>query len=249
MKIGRVLFLCMTLASVGPLWAEESGSNAAISAAFSSKNYNEGLVLVRQAFATLKPSQSVEAATLIKSVLAFAPSDERGAVVVAAIRGNPSLGAAILNAAVSGASRDEQLVILSRVSFALSQHPEESGAIAQHLPGMLSNAERTVPVSVALTSPTYNPANSLSDTKEVTSPVDIRQDKKDIRADSLQLQVDETVLRFDKELLKIFRITGQSPAVIAKVEAKIDAEQAKIKSAEEDLRADRKDLRQDEHGK
>ena len=46
---------------------------------------------------------------------------------------------------------------------------------------MLSEAERTVPVSVALTSPTYNPANSLSDTKEVTSPVDIKQDKKDIR--------------------------------------------------------------------
>jgi hypothetical protein len=246
MKIGRVLFLCMTLASVAPLWAKESGSNAAISAAFSNKNYNKGLELVRQAFARLEPSQSVEAATLIKSVLASVPIDESGATVVAAIEGNRSLGTAILNAAVSGASRDEQLAILSRLSFALSQHPEKSGSIANHLPGMLSEAERTVPVSVALTSPTYNPANSLSDTNAVTSPVDIRQDKKDIRADRAQLQADRAQLLADRAQLLADKREGKSPAVIAKEEAKIDAEQAKIDRAQKDLKADEKDLRQDE---
>jgi hypothetical protein len=231
MKIDRVLFLCMTLASVAPLWAEESGSNAAISAAFSNKNYNKGLELVGQAFARLEPSQSVEAATLIKSVLASVPIDESGATVVAAIHGNPSLGTAILNAAVSGAGRDEQLTILSRVSFALSQHPEESGSLAEHLPGMLSNAERTVPVSVALTAPTYNPANSLSDTKEILSNPDIKEDINNIKHDLAELKA-------EREVLQDLRQAGAP-------RSEIKQERQDIKSVRKDLRADKKDLKRD----
>jgi hypothetical protein len=231
MKIGRVLFLCMTLASVAPLWAEESGSSAAISAAFSNKNYNKGLELVGQAFARLQPSQSVEAATLIKSVLASVPIDESGATVVAAIYGNPSLGTAILNAAVSGAGRDEQLTILSRVSFAVSQHPEESGSLAEHLPGMLSNAERTVPVSVALTAPTYNPANSPSDTKERISNPDIQEDKKDIKQDLAELKAEKEVLQDLRQL--------HAP------KKEIQQELRDIRSVRKDLNSDKTDLKRD----
>jgi hypothetical protein len=246
----RVLpvLLCMTLASSAAVRAEESGSTAAISAAFSSENYDKGLELIREVFARLQPDQSAEATTLIKSILASVPKDQAGQVVVAAIQGNPSLGTPIFKASVSGATRDEQLAILSRVNFALTQHPEQNSELAQHVPEMLNNTARTVPVSMALTSPTFNPANSRSDTKLITSPVDIKQDKKDIRADSRQLQADQTRLGQDQNKLFLDVIDGKSPAVIAKDEAKIAADEAKIKSAEKDLKADKKDLRQDELG-
>jgi hypothetical protein len=242
------VLLCMTLASSATLRAEESGSVAAISAAFSSENYDKGVELTREVFARLQPDQSAQATTLIKSILASAPKDQAGQIVVAAIKGNPSLGTPILKASVSGATRDEQLAILSRVNFALTQHPEQNSELAQHVPEMLNNTARTVPVSMALTSPTFNPANSRSDTKLITSPVDIKQDKKDIRADSRQLQADQTRLGQDQNKLFLDVIDGKSPAVIAKDEAKIAADEAKIKSAEKDLKADKKDLRQDELG-
>ncbi len=247
MKIDRVLFLCMTLSSVAPLWAKESGSNSAISAAFSNKNYNKGLELVRQAFATLKPSQSVEAATSIKSVLAFAPIDERGAVVVAAIEGNRSLGTAILNAAVSGASRDEQLVILSRLSFAVSQSPNSFSSISASVPGMLSQVRQSIPVSEALTSPDYNPANSPSDTPEFISPhhPDLREDRQDLSHDREQVKDEREGLRDLREQLKDALQGHEGKEVIQRLRQQIEEKEDRIKENREDINHDRKDLIQD----
>jgi hypothetical protein len=251
----RVLpvLLCMTLASSAAVRAEESGSAAAISAAFSSENYDKGLELIREVFAKLQPDQSAEAATLIKSILASVPKDQAGPIVVAATQGNPSLGTAILKASVSGATRDEQLAILSRVNFALTQHPEQNSELAQHVPEMLNNTARTVPVSMALTSPTFNPANSPSDTKIVTSPVDIKQDRKDIRQDKRDISQDETELasEHDKlradiaQLIKDLRENKPTPVIKAE-EAKINAEETAIAASDKDLKADKKDLKADE---
>jgi hypothetical protein len=246
----RVLqvLLCMTLASSAAVRAEESGTAAAISAAFSSENYDKGLELVRQVFAKFQSDESAQATTLIKSILASVAKDQAGQIVVAAIQGNPRLGTPILNASVSGASRDEQLAILSRVNFALTQHPEQNSALAQHVPEMLTNAARTVPVSMALTSPTFNPANSQSDSKIITSPVDIKQDKKDIRQDERQLSNEQNKLRADfAQLIKDLE-ENKPPSVIRADEAKISAEQAAIVSTDRDLGADKKDLRQDLNG-
>jgi hypothetical protein len=260
----RVLpvLLCMTLASSAAVRAEESGSTAAISAAFSSENYDKGLELIREVFARLQPDQSAQATTLIKSILASVPKDQAGQIVVAAIQGNPSLGTPILKASVSGASRDEQLAILSRVNFALTQHPEQNSALAQHVPEMLTSAARTVPVSMALTAPTFNPANSPSDTKTINSPSDIkqdekdiRQDKKDISQDQAQLANEHSKLRADiAQLIKDIR-ENKPPSVIRAEEAKINEEERDIKASDKDLKADKtnlkaddQDLRQDLHG-
>ena len=251
----RVLqvLLCMTLASSAAVRAEESGSAAAISAAFSSENYDKGLELVRQVFAKFQSDESAQATTLIKSILASVPKDQAGQIVVAAIQGNPSLGTLILNASVSGASRDEQLAILSRVNFALTQHPEQNGELAQHVPEMLTNAARTVPVSMALTSPTFNPANSKSDSKIITSPVDIKQDEKDIRKDTRDIIQDETKLANEHsklradiaQLIKDLR-ENKPPSVIRVEEAKINEEERDIVASEKDIKADKTDLKADE---
>lgn len=259
---GLQLLLCMMVASSALVRAEESGSNAAISAAFSSKNYGKGLVLVRETFANLKPSQSVEAATLIKSVLPSAPIEESGAVLVAAIQGNPSLGKAILDAAVSGASRPEQLVMLSRLSFAANQDPVSFSSISASVPKMINGVQGTVPVSTALTLPAYNPANSLSDTKVVTSPVDIRQDEKDLRQDERdrnkdrkQVKDQREQLNDDLEKLRDDLQQHKSAKAIAEDEEKINKVEEKIGDSEKDLKGDRKDisndfkdLKQDLHG-
>jgi hypothetical protein len=243
----------MMFASSASLRAEESGSNATISAAFSSKNYGKALVLVREAFANLKPSQSVEAATLIRSVLPSAPIDESGAVLVAAIQGNPSLGKAILDAAVSDASRPEQLVMLSRLNFAANQDPQSFGSISQSVPKMINGVQGKVPVSMVLTSPAYNPANSLSFTKVFNSPSDIRQDEKDIRKDERDINQDDHQLAKEREQLRddIAQLIkdlkeNMPPSVIKAEEAKINAEEKGIVATENDLKSDRKDLKADE---
>jgi hypothetical protein len=229
----RVLpvLLCMTLASSAAVRAEESGSAAAISAAFSSENYDKGLELIREVFARLQPDQSAQATTLIKSILASVPKDQAGQIVVAAIQGNPSLGTPILKASVSGASRDEQLAILSRVNFALTQHPEQNSELAQHVPEMLTNTARTVPVSVALTAPTYNPANSPSDTKVIISNPDIGEDRKDIKQDLAELKAEQEVLQDLRQ--------AHAPR------REIKQEEKDIKSVRKDLKADKKDLKHD----
>lgn len=251
----RVLpvLLCMTLASSAAVRAEESGSAAAISAAFSSENYDKGLELIREVFAKLQPDQSSQATTLIKSILASVPKDQAGQIVVAAIQGNSSLGTPILKASVSGATRDEQLAILSRVNFALTQHPEQNSELAQHVPEMLNNTTRTVPVSMALTSPTFNPANSPSDTTIITSPVDIKQDLKDIRKDGKDISQDATKLakennKLRADILQLIKDLKEdkSPSVIKAEEAKISSEEAAVAASDKDLNADTKDLTADE---
>jgi hypothetical protein len=251
----RVLqvLLCMTLASSAALRAEESGSAAEISAAFSNNNYARGLLLVREAFAKLKPTETAEAATLIKSVLTSVPVEESGSVVAAAIKSNPRLGAAVLDGAVSGADNAKQLVILSRVSYAANQNPEEFSSISAHLPSLLSSSQKAVSVSTALISPTYNPANSPSDAKFVTSPVDIRQDEKDIRADAKDIRQDDHQLTTEEkkrqadiaQLIKDL-IENKPPSVIKAEQAKINEEDADVKASEKDIKADKKDLKADE---
>ena len=128
----------MTYAFAAPLGAEEIDNRAAISAAFSTGNSSEGLAMVRQAFAKLNPSQSAEAKTLIESILATVPAELSGQAVVAAIEGKPALGNAILSA-IANASETEQLAILSRVSFAVSQEPENFGVVSASVPKLLSS--------------------------------------------------------------------------------------------------------------
>jgi len=251
----RVLpvLLCTTLASSAALKAEESGSAAVISAAFSNENYKQGLELVRQDFARLRADQSAEARILIRSILASVPKDEAGQTVVAAIQGNPGLGAAILNASVSNAPRDEQLVILSRLNFAASQNPESFSQVSQHVPSLLAAANATVPAKAVLTAPDYNPANSQSDTSVFRSPPDIKQDEKDIRKDERDINQDDHRLSNEREhlrddiaqLIKDLR-ENKPPSVIKAEEAKINAEERAIVSSEKDLKADTKDLRADE---
>ena len=258
----RVLqvLLCMTLASSAALRAEESGSAAEISAAFSSNSYIRGMSLVREAFAKMKPTETAQAATLIKSVLTSVPVEESGSVVAAAIRSNPKLGVAVLDGAVSGADNAKQLVILSRVSYAANQNPEEFSSISGHLPSLLSSSQKAVSVSTALTSPTYNPANSPSDVNTVIS--DIRQDKKDIRADEKDIRQDDHQLATEEkklgtdiaQLIKDL-IENKPQSVIKAEEAKINEEEADIKASNKDIKADKadltadeKDLKQDEKG-
>jgi hypothetical protein len=159
-RIAR-LFLCFAVVTAVPLAARAQDSDSAsICAAFASKNYGKALALTKEAFAKVKSAG--ESSNLIKAILACTPPDQLGAVVVAAIEGNPTLGEAILEAALSGASRDEQLVILSAVNFALSQNPGAFASLLAFVTNLLSSVEGVSPTTAALTAPTSNPANSSS---------------------------------------------------------------------------------------
>jgi hypothetical protein len=106
---------CMMIAFAAPLGAEVNDNLTAISAAFNTGNSSEGLAVVRQTFATLNSGEAAQAETLIQSILAAAPMQLSGQVVVAAIEGSPALGSAVLSA-ISNTSQTEHLAILSRVS-------------------------------------------------------------------------------------------------------------------------------------
>jgi hypothetical protein len=159
-RIARLL-VCLTIAVAVP-FATKAQTPAEIGAAFAAKDYSKALALTRQAFAKLKPNQAAEAAALIKAILAVTPAEEIGAVVVAAVEANPALGEAIVDAAISVSSRDEQLVILSALNFALSQNPGEFGSLLTFIASLLGSVEGVSPTTASLTAPTSNPANSSS---------------------------------------------------------------------------------------
>lgn len=227
--------LLVVFAFAAPLGAEVNENEAAISAALTTGNSSEALALTSQAFSALKPDQSVEAQALIQSILAAAPVELSGQVVVTAIEANPELGNVVLSA-ISETSQTEQLAILNRVSFMAKQQPQSFGVVSESLPKMLNAVDATVPVSERLTSPDYNPSNILSETGievSINRP-DLRADRRDLRQDKRQLLRDE--IKLDED-----RLEHKSQKVI-------DEEKKRIQSVRKDIRADKKDIRQDEHG-
>ena len=209
---GWWVFLCMMLAFVAPVRAEVNDNLTANSAALSTGNSSKGLAIVRQAFAELSPDQSAEATTLIQSILADAPMELSGQVVVTAIEGNPALGNAIL-AAISSTSQTEQLAILSRVSFVASREPESFSSVSGAVPKLLSSADANVPVSARLTSPAYNPSNMLSETGVALSPnrPGLRNRTPGAKQDQKKLEVDvetpRTIVQAHKPVTGV--ITGR----------------------------------------
>jgi hypothetical protein len=153
------LFLCVAIITGVPL-ATKAQDSAEICAAFANGNYNRALVLTKAAFA--KMNSCNDAAALIKAILPCAPPDQVGAVVVEAVKANQSLGECIIEAAISNAPREEQLVILSALNFALSQNPGSFASLLAFITNLLSSVEGVTPTTAALTAPTSNPANSSS---------------------------------------------------------------------------------------
>ena len=232
---GWWVFLSMMLAFVAPVRAEVNDNLTAISAAFSTGNSSKGLAIVRQAFADLGPSQSAEATTLIQSILADAPMELSGQVVVTAIEGNPALGNAIL-AAISSTSQTEQLAILSRVSFVAGREPESFSSVSGAVPNLLSSADANVSMSDRFTSPDYNPSNLLSETGVFLSPnrPDIRHDRRDLSQDRKNLQADLEQYQDD--------LHAHKPITV------IIKDLIKISNDRIDVTADKKDLQQDRNG-
>ncbi len=93
------LLLAVTLVLAAPLAAQEGSG---IRSALANGDYGQALSLTKQTFATVRSAG--EASNLIQSIIASAPADQIPALVVAAVEGNPDLGQAIINAAVSGRS-------------------------------------------------------------------------------------------------------------------------------------------------
>jgi hypothetical protein len=232
---GCWVLLCMMFAFAAPLGAEVNDNGAAISAALTNGKSSEALALISQAFSALKPDQATEAKTLLKSILAVAPIDLSGKVVVTAIEANPSLGEAILSA-ISDTSETEKLAILNRVSFMASRQPESFNDVSESLPKMLDSADAHVSVSDRLTSPDYNPSNLLSETGVMMSPnrPDLRQDRRELRNDEQNLEIAQLKLEID-------RLAHKPPSVI-------EGDKDKIAAIEKEITAVKKDIRQDEHG-
>ena len=227
--------LCMMFAFAAPLGAEVNDNGAAISAALTNGKSSAALALISQAFSALKSDQATEAKTLIKSILAVAPIDLSGKLVVTAIEANPSLGEAILSA-ISDTSETETLAILNRVSFMASRQPGSFNDISESLPKMLDSADANVSVSDRLTSPDYNPSNLLSETGVMMSPnrPDLRKNRRELRNDEQNLEIAELKLEID-------RLEHKPPSVI-------EEDKDKIAAIEKEIRAVKKDIRQDEHG-
>jgi hypothetical protein len=232
---GCWVLLCMMFAFAAPLGAEVIDNGAAISAALTNGKSSEALALISQAFSALKPDQAAKAKTLIKSILAIAPIDLSGQVVVTAIEANPSLGEAILSA-ISGTSETEQLAILNRVSFMASQQPQSFNVVSESLPKMLDAADANVSVSERLTSPDYNPSNLLSETGVMASP-----NRPDLRADRRELSTDEQNLEIAKLRLEIDRLAHKPESVL-------DQDQKRIAKIQGEITAVKKDIRQDKNG-
>jgi hypothetical protein len=227
--------LCMMFAFAAPLGAEVNDNGAAISAALTNGKSSAALALISQAFSALKSDQATEAKTLIKSILAVAPIDLSGKLVVTAIEANPSLGEAILSA-ISDTSETEKLAILNRVSFMASRQPGSFNDVSESLPKMLDSADANVSVSDRLTSPDYNPSNLLSETGVMMSPnrPDLRKDRRELRNDEQNLEIAELKLEID-------RLEHKPPSVI-------EEDKDKIAAIEKEIKAVKKDIRQDEHG-
>ena len=145
--------VAMTLALAAPLAAQDASG---IKAALASQNYGRALALTKEAFATVKSAG--EASNLIQGIIAVAPADQIGPLVVAAIEGNPDLGQAIITAAVQGATKDEASAILTEAYFALGQHGNAFTSLLSYISDLLAG---TVPVNEVLTMPWFNPGNSI----------------------------------------------------------------------------------------
>src|SRR3984893_6299290 len=112
------LLLAVTLALAAPLAAQEGSG---IRSALANGDYGRAIALTKQTFATVRSAG--EASNLIQAIIASAPADQIPALVVAAVEGNPDLGSAIINAAVSGAPKSEASAILTEAYFALGLNP------------------------------------------------------------------------------------------------------------------------------
>lgn len=149
------LLVAVTLMLATPL-AVQAQEASAVRAALANQNYGQALALTKQAFATVRSAG--EASNLIQAIIATAPADQIPALVVAAVEGNPDLGQAIINAAVSGAPKSEAAAILTEAYFALSQNPSPFANLLTYISDLLAG---TVPINDVLTMPWFNPANTI----------------------------------------------------------------------------------------
>jgi|GEM_PF-2998529 len=147
------LLAAVTLALATSLAAQDASS---IKSALANENYGKAIALTKQAFAGV--GSAGEASNLIQSIIAVAPADQIPALVVAAVEGNPNLGPAIINAAVSGAPKSEASAILTEAYFALGQNPSPFANLLTYISDLLAG---TVPINEVLTMPWFNPANTI----------------------------------------------------------------------------------------
>jgi hypothetical protein len=148
-----------SLALAAPLAAQDASS---IRAALSSGNYGQALALTKQAFAGVQSPG--EAGNLIQAIIAAAPAEQIPPLVVAAIEGNPNYGQAIVQAAITGATKDEAAAILTAAYFALSQNPSPFANLLTYISDLLAG---TVPINDVLTMPWFNPANTIGVTTTI----------------------------------------------------------------------------------
>ena len=169
--------LLATLGCAVPLLAQDSSS---IRAALASKDYAQAVALSKQAFANVKTAS--EATTLTHSILASAPADQIPPLVVAAIRGNPDFGKAIIDASIQGVSNEEAATILTAITKDLGQNQaqvayEDANGKAivpagkEIVPPTPVPWAETAPIYDVLTMPWFNPANSIGVVQvEIVSP-------------------------------------------------------------------------------
>jgi hypothetical protein len=144
-----------------------------------------------------------------------------------------------------------QVLLYMTLASSAVLRADESGSATETSAALnTKNDNKGLAVSERLTLPTYNPANSLSDTKIITSPVDIKQDKKEIRQDQKDIRQDDTELAKERKALNadiaqlIKDLKENKPlSVIEAEEAKINAEEGDIVASETDIKADKKDLK------
>ena len=153
------LLMFASLALAAPLAAQDASS---IKAALASQNYGEAISLTKQAFAGVQSDG--QASNLIQSIISAAPAEQIPPLVVAAIEGNPNLGHAIVQAAISGATKDEAAAILTAAYFALSQNPSPFANLLTFISDLLGG---TVPINDVLTMPWFNPANTIGVTTTI----------------------------------------------------------------------------------
>jgi hypothetical protein len=147
-----------------------------------------------------------------------------------------------------------QVLLYMTLASSAAVRADESGS-ATDISGAFNtkNDNKGLAVSERLTLPTYNPANSPSDTKTIMSPSDIKQDKKDIKADKKDISQDDHQLATEEKKLGadiaqlIKDLQENKPASVIKAEeAKINEEEADIKASNKDIKADKTDLTADQ---
>jgi hypothetical protein len=154
------LLLVAIVVSAVPLAAQDA---SAIRTALANGNYGRALALTKEAFANVRSAG--EASNLIQAIIAAAPADQIAPLVVAAVEGNPGLGQATIQAALSGATKEEAAAILTATYFSLSQNPSPFAALLSYIADVLSG---TAPVNEVLTMPWFNPANSIGVTQTLS---------------------------------------------------------------------------------